>query len=391
MRDNRIGFRIAKLLARQRAGQITDEEVRELEAWKGKLPENEELFLRWQKGDFFSGEYAKYKEIDVSRAKDIMQKRIDRERRAGWRLRVLRISVAAAVVLLAVGSFYFFKGEGDGKRDTVPSIALISAQRPTLKLNDGSVVLLDSVAAGFEEEGVTVSRRGGSTLAYLAGDTLGSGTLAYNTLNVPKGAEFNLVLADGTQVWLNAESKLKYPVVFGSEERVVELEGEGFFKVSKDASRPFRVKTKSQVVEVLGTEFNVRDYPGKPLAVTLVQGCVSVRENREDAEEILLEPGENASWRETGTLVVEKVDVRSYVAWKDGFFFYNDARLEDMLDELGRWYDFSVFYENPSVKDMRFKFWVNREEPPEKLVERLRELGILEVRWNGKSLVVSVK
>ena len=191
MRDNRIGFRIAKLLARQRAGQITDEEVRELEAWKGKLPENEELFLRWQKGDFFSGEYAKYKEIDVSRAKDIMQKRIDRERRAGWRLRVLRISVAAAVVLLAVGSFYFFKGEGDGKRDTVPSIALISAQRPTLKLNDGSVVLLDSVAAGFEEEGVTVSRRGGSTLAYLAGDTLGSGTLAYNTLNVPKGAEFN--------------------------------------------------------------------------------------------------------------------------------------------------------------------------------------------------------
>ena len=261
MRDNRIGFRIAKLLARQRAGQITDEEVRELEAWKGKLPENEELFLRWQKGDFFSGEYAKYKEIDVSRAKDIMQKRIDRERRAGWRLRVLRISVAAAVVLLAVGSFYFFKGEGDGKRDTVPSIALISAQRPTLKLNDGSVVLLDSVAAGFEEEGVTVSRRGGSTLAYLAGDTLGSGTLAYNTLNVPKGAEFNLVLADGTQVWLNAESKLKYPVVFGSEERVVELEGEGFFKVSKDASRPFRVKTKSQVVEVLGTEFNVDAYP----------------------------------------------------------------------------------------------------------------------------------
>ncbi|WP_051082719.1 FecR family protein [Butyricimonas synergistica] len=385
MRDNRIGFRIAKLLARQRAGQITDEEVRELEAWKGKLPENEELFLRWQKGDFFSGEYAKYKEIDVSRAKDIMQKRIDRERRAGWRLRVLRISVAAAVVLLAVGSFYFFKGEGDGKRDTVPSIALISAQRPTLKLNDGSVVLLDSVAAGFEEEGVTVSRRGGSTLAYLAGDTLGSGTLAYNTLNVPKGAEFNLVLADGTQVWLNAESKLKYPVVFGSEERVVELEGEGFFKVSKDASRPFRVKTKSQVVEVLGTEFNVDAYPDEGYVyTTLVEGKVKV-----DAEGKSLElvPGMQ-SVVGGQEMYSRKVNTGDVVSWKNGMFVLEDKSLEEIMSKLARWYDFNIFYQNQAVKEITFKGKIPRYASFESILDILERTGEVKFKVSGQTVTV---
>ena len=385
MRDNRIGFRIAKLLARQRAGQITDEEVRELEAWKGKLPENEELFLRWQKGDYFSGEYAKYKEIDVSRAKDIMQKRIDRERRAGWRLRVLRISVAAAVVLLAVGSFYFFKGEGDGKRDTVPSIALISAQRPTLKLNDGSVVLLDSVAAGFEEEGVTVSRRGGSTLAYLAGDTLGSGTLAYNTLNVPKGAEFNLVLADGTQVWLNAESKLKYPVVFGSEERVVELEGEGFFKVSKDASRPFRVKTKSQVVEVLGTEFNVDAYPDEGYVyTTLVEGKVKV-----DAEGKSLElvPGMQ-SVVGGQEMYSRKVNTGDVVSWKNGMFVLEDKSLEEIMSKLARWYDFNIFYQNQAVKEITFKGKIPRYASFESILDILERTGEVKFKVSGQTVTV---
>ena len=314
-----------------------------------------------------------------------MQKRIDRERRAGWRLRVLRISVAAAVVLLAVGSFYFFKGEGDGKRDTVPSIALISAQRPTLKLNDGSVVLLDSVAAGFEEEGVTVSRRGGSTLAYLAGDTLGSGTLAYNTLNVPKGAEFNLVLADGTQVWLNAESKLKYPVVFGSEERVVELEGEGFFKVSKDASRPFRVKTKSQVVEVLGTEFNVDAYPDEGYVyTTLVEGKVKV-----DAEGKSLElvPGMQ-SVVGGQEMYSRKVNTGDVVSWKNGMFVLEDKSLEEIMSKLARWYDFNIFYQNQAVKEITFKGKIPRYASFESILDILERTGEVKFKVSGQTVTV---
>lgn len=385
MRDNKIGFRIAKLLARQRAGQITDEEMRELEAWKGRSPGNEELFLRWQEGNFFSEEYAKYKKIDGSRAKDAMLKRIDRERRAGWRSRVLRFSVAAAIVLLAVGSFYLFMGERGEKRDAVHSIALISAQRPTLKLNDGSVVLLDSVAAGFEEEGVTVSKTGGSTLAYLAEDTLGKRTLAYNTLNVPKGAEFDLVLADGTQVWLNAESKLKYPVVFGSKERVVELEGEGFFKVSKDASRPFRVKTKSQVVEVLGTEFNVDAYPdGGFVYTTLVEGKVKVNA---DGKSLELVPGMQ-SVVGNKEMYSRKVNTGDVVSWMNGMFVLEDKSLEEIMSKLARWYDFNIFYQNQAVKEITFKGKIPRYASFESILDILERTGEVKFKVSGQTVTV---
>ncbi len=385
MRDNKIEYRIAKLLARQRAGQITDEEMRELEVWKENSPENEELFLRWQRGDFFSEEYTKYKKINGIRAKDAMQKRIDRERRAGLRLRILRFGVAAAVVLLVVGSFYLFKGEREEKRDVMPSIALISAQRPTLKLNDGSVVLLDSVAAGFKEEGVTVAKTGGSTLAYLAEDAISKQTLAFNTLNVPKGAEFDLILADGTQVWLNAESKLKYPVAFGGKERVVELEGEGFFKVSKDAARPFRVKTKSQVVEVLGTEFNVDAYPdGEYVYTTLVEGKVKVDTDRKSLE---LTPGMQSVVGKQNVYTRE-VNTGDIVSWRNGMFVLEDKTLEEIMSKLTRWYDFSVFYQNQAAKDITFKGKIPRYASFESILDILERTGEVKFKVSGQTVTV---
>lgn len=306
------------------------------------------------------------------------------------------ISIAAsvaAVLLVGFAWMYFYRSDSPGKavkrtlaKGRVSEVTIVTDEG-VREITAAGLLQLDENAR--EQNVFSDSIHGMSYLNVKADSGLQK---RYHTLRVARGGEYFVQLADGTKVWLNAESELRYPVVFEKDSRRVELlKGEAYFEVSRDENRPFTVVTDKLVTRVLGTEFNVRDYPGKPLDVTLVRGSVSVKENRKGAEEVFLKPGENASWRETGTLVVEKVDVRSYVAWKDGFFFYNDARLEDMLDELGRWYDFSVFYENPSVKDMRFKFWVNREEPPEKLVERLRELGILEVRWNGKSLVVSVK
>lgn len=385
MRDNKIEYRIAKLLAHQRAGQITDEEMRELEVWKENSPENEELFLRWQRGDFFSEEYAKYKKINGIRAKNAMQKRIDWERRAGLRLRILRFGVAAAVVLLVVGSFYLFKGEREEKRDAMPSIALISAQRPTLKLNDGSVVLLDSVAAGFKEEGVTVARTGGSTLAYLAEDAISKQALAFNTLNVPKGAEFDLILADGTQVWLNAESKLKYPVAFGGKERVVELEGEGFFKVSKDAARPFRVKTKGQVVEVLGTEFNVDAYPdGEYVYTTLVEGKVKVDT---DGKSLELTPGMQSVVGKQN-VYTRKVNTGDIVSWRNGMFVLEDKTLEEIMSKLTRWYDFSVFYQNQAAKDITFKGKIPRYASFESILDILERTGEVKFKVSGQTVTV---
>ena len=222
-------------------------------------------------------------------------------------------------------------------------------------------------------------------MAYLAGDTLGSGTLAYNTLNVPKGAEFNLVLADGTQVWLNAESKLKYPVVFGSEERVVELEGEGFFKVSKDASRPFRVKTKSQVVEVLGTEFNVDAYPDEGYVyTTLVEGKVKV-----DAEGKSLElvPGMQ-SVVGGQEMYSRKVNTGDVVSWKNGMFVLEDKSLEEIMSKLARWYDFNIFYQNQAVKEITFKGKIPRYASFESILDILERTGEVKFKVSGQTVTV---
>lgn len=385
MRDNKIGFRIAKLLVRQRVGQITDEEMRELLDWKKSSPENEALFLRWQDGDFLQDEYASYKAIDGSLAKAAMQERINRERQHRFRLGILRFSVVAAAMLLLVGSLYLFNGKKENKSVLSSPIALISAQRPTLKLNDGSVVVVDSVVSGFIEGGVTVAKEGGSTLAYRVGDSLVEPTLAYNTLNVPKGAEFDLVLADGTHVWLNAESKLKYPVAFGGKEREVELEGEGFFKVTKDAKHPFRVKVKGQVVEVLGTEFNVDAYPGeKYIYTTLVQGKVRV-----DAEGKSLEltPGMQ-SVVGNEEMYTRKVNTEDIVSWRNGMFVLEDKTLEEILSKLSRWYDFSVFYQNPASKQITFKGKIPRYASFESILDILERTGEVKFKVSGQVVTV---
>lgn len=207
----------------------------------------------------------------------------------------------------------------------------------------------------------------------------------YHTLEIPRGAEYMVILDDGTEVWLNAESILRYPTHFDGEERVVELLGEGYFEVKQDPERPFIVRTAQVDARVLGTEFNVQAYEHQPVNVTLVEGSVAVKEKV--GEEIILKPGENANLT-GGVLSVEKVDVQLYTSWKEGFFYYEDVRLEDLLSELGRWYDFTVFFQNPEARDYRFKFWADRKENFESVISRLSETATVTLLINDRNVVV---
>lgn len=149
------------------------------------------------------------------------------------------------------------------------------------------------------------------------------------------------------------------------------------------------VETKKLSTRVLGTEFNVQAYENENINVTLVQGSVAVGKNTGDTGEVVLEPGENALL-DGDSLRVEAVDVLKYISWKEGFFYYNNVRLEDILDELGRWFDFTVFYANEEVKDYRFKFWANRKDSVEQVLARLNETGKLKIEVKGKTVVVSL-
>ena len=261
----------------------------------------------------------------------------------------------------------------------------MTSQRPVLRLDDGTTMLVDSLKGDFEEAGVLVKKAGESTLSYSVENLPPFTQLAYNTIEVPKGAEFDLILSDGTHVWLNADSKLKYPVTFENDKREVELEGEGYFKVTKDEKKPFRVVVKKQIVEVLGTEFNVDAYPEeKNTYTTLVSGKVKVDT---DGQTVILDPGMQSVVNDE-KMYIRKVNVAEVVSWRNGMFVLEDHTLEEIMSKLARWYDFTVFYQNTSLRGATFKGKIPRYASFESILNILEKTG--EVKFSVKNKSVTV-
>ncbi len=176
----------------------------------------------------------------------------------------------------------------------------------------------------------------------------------YNTLEIPRGGEYSLTLADGTKVWMNADSKLKYPISFVEDRRVVYLEGEAYFEVAKDASKPFIVSTTSGDISVLGTQFNVKNYAeDKTIYTTLVEGSVLFRGTTN--RETILVPGQQIIFSpEYGTQELKQVNVNNFIGWKDNLFQFEELSLDDIMKTLSRWYDVTVSYEKEELKQLQF-------------------------------------
>lgn len=243
-----------------------------------------------------------------------------------------------------------------------------------------------------EREGVQIHTDSNHVVQYV-GVTGGSdeSKLAdmYNTLKVPRLGEYQLVLSDGTKVWLNSESELRYPVKFTGETREVELLGEAYFDVEKNPNKPFLVNTKNVNTRVLGTEFNVSAYPNEELNITLVEGSVELN-SKQISGKVRLMPGDNANLKIGGDQIdVSQVDVRKYTAWRDGYFYFEKERLEDILTKLERWYDFKVFYQNPAVKDYAFRMRADRNHDFAEIVSRLEQTGRISLKIKGNVIVVS--
>ena len=205
-----------------------------------------------------------------------------------------------------------------------------------------------------------------------------------HALKVPHSGEFHLELADGTHVWLNAETDLEYLVPFPAGERRVKLNGEAYFEVAK-AGTPFIVEFKGMEIHVLGTKFNVQAYEdSEHFAATLVEGSIALNAEHEVWQ---LQPGEQIR-EEEGRLVVEKVDVTNNIAWKDGVIAFENERLEDIMEKLGRWYDIQVFYQNPEVKSMRFTGNIDRYEDVRMLLGKLEKMNVVSFSVKGNCITV---
>lgn len=209
-----------------------------------------------------------------------------------------------------------------------------------------------------------------------------------HTLKTPRGKDFKITLSDGTEVWLNAESTLYYPVNFVGEERMVELEGEAYFKVAKDEKHPFIVKTKNITTRVLGTSFNIKDYAHSDSHLTLVEGKV---EARSMSTSIVLQPSQDACFNDNGTINVQKIDTRLYTSWIEGYFYFEDASLSDIMRDLGRWYNLTIEFADARQMNYHFTFWANRKAGVEKALELLNQLGKVEARLERNTVIITNK
>ncbi|MFO3727591.1 FecR family protein [Butyricimonas muris] len=297
------------------------------------------------------------KQVDKKRGYVRLKKSMVRESRRHTIGFVLK--VVAVVLPLCAGCFLWWqmRERQSVVKPPVNVIAIVpGAPKAYLILERGTRVVLDSVKEDEQiaaESGVMI-RKNEQSLVYKTVTSKDVQKEVYNKLVVPKGGEFHLVLADGSEVWLNADSKLTYPVAFRGNERKVVLEGEAYFKVQRDVEKPFIVASANQQVRVLGTEFNVCAYPDEALVyTTLVNGHVAVETGKDTCRLI---PGEQAVMSvEKGQLDVREVNVEEYVGWKKNMFVFEEQNLEQIMSKLARWYDVTVFFRNAEAKGIVFK------------------------------------
>lgn len=210
---------------------------------------------------------------------------------------------------------------------------------------------------------------------------------AYNTIMVPAAGEFSIQLADGTQVWLNEKTELKYPVEFGPDSREIHLlEGEIYLEVARDSLHPFLVHTPNGKIQVLGTHFNIRCVSPQNIETTLVEGKVEVRQTD---QKVILHPGQQATV--TNRIMVKEVDVEEVICWKDNLFYFKDAELETILNKLADWYDFEIGWQNPELKTKRFFMSIDKYASVQEILDKLTDASGINFMINDKTVNVLSK
>lgn len=291
--------------------------------------------------------------------KDIYQQLADMQkpqRAIPW----MRLTAAAVfLVFISIGLYFYLQTSTSNPHSSLNQHIQASAaefapggNKATLTLSDGSTIALDDAAEGKikERDGIEITKNKDGLISYkVSANTKDSES---NTLTTPKGGQYQLILADGTKIWLNAASSITYPTSFNEKERRVTLKGEGYFEIAKNEQLPFKVITEGQEVEVLGTHFNINSYEDESdTKTTLLEGSVKVSD-LQTKQSILLKPGEQATLRKNGKINVGQVNAENAIAWKSGFFQFQNSDVQQAMRQLSRWYDVDIEFEDqaPNVK-----------------------------------------
>jgi len=277
-------------------------------------------------------------------------------------------------------------------KTTLPQITP-GKDRAVLTLADGKTIDLNGAANGeiSRSGNISITKQKNGELVYTVsnGQTGNKNELAYNTISTPKGGQYKIVLPDGTGVWLNAASSLKYPTAFKGKERHVELNGEAYFEVAKNKDLPFTVTANEVNVKVLGTHFNIMAYKDEPsVNTTLLEGSVMLNANNKQA---LLVPGQQGiAAKNSEQIELKTVNVEDAVAWKNQYFSFRKESIESVMRKIERWYDVEVKYQG----DMKGKVLggsISRSENIQELLDNLELTGIVKFKIEGRTIIVTTR
>ena len=313
-----------------------------------------------------------------------------KERRGhSGRIRIVRwVAVVAAVWVLALGVtlwMTFGKKENVAPLPVASKIIPAGEKKATLTLADGTEVHVEEITAQIlQEKGMNIEYRNGEIVYHKSEEK--TTEVVYNKLEVPRGGECMIKLDDGTKVWVNAETKLKYPVTFVGDRREVVLEGEALFDVAKN-EKPFIVKTSFGDVRVLGTAFGISAYASEPESyTTLVRGKVSVE--REGIKPVVILPGEQVVTSKDGKMIKQQVDVEEFVGWKDGIYVFKEKSLGEIMKTLERWYNISVDFQEKSLVDLPFTGNLKRYDDINVFFDALTRTGDMKYRVEGNQVIL---
>ena len=369
--------------------ELDDVGREEVKAWLEESEGNKEYFREFQRVylEFQWGVYAREVKSDFNLLRKKLRKRSS--------LQVWYGVAAAVVILLSVGGILLWNsGEVEEKPVQVAKKVTIQPgkSQAILVLSSGEEVAMGNVSRQLEEKdgtSVVVSETG--RISYQSAEGKGGITKdtarVMNRLVIPRGGEFNLTLSDGTHVWLNAETELRYPVQFNGKERVVYLKGEAYFEVSKNKEKPFLVQVDDMSVKVYGTEFNVNTYNN--IETVLVTGSVSMNQG---GKEVLLKPNQKGVFDQvSGKITVADVDVLAYVSWKNGDFIFRNESLNSIMDKLSRWYGLEVLYQDARLQNVRLSGNLKRYKDVRELFVSFEKISDARFKVQGNKVIVSSK
>jgi ferric-dicitrate binding protein FerR (iron transport regulator) len=394
-----------EILTKYRLGKATEEEREFIDSYYN-LFEVEPGLEAWLNDE-------ESEQMTKKMLRGVWQKIMEEEAKDGEERKIKRfptpMKIAAAVLILIASAVAFYGiavRSGSFEKGAVGSLTEVNPQqqihpggnKAVLTLANGRQIVLDNSEHGsLAQQGVAkISVVGSGQLVY----SKKQGTngkrhreTVYNTITTPRGGQYEIVLSDGSRVWLNAASSLHFPAAFTGNSRTVQLNGEAYFEIAKQPEKPFIVEAGHAHIQVLGTDFNVSAYRDEEaVKTTLTEGAVRVTSfaTGNSSGGVTLKPGEQASVdKQTGNMEVEAVNVDLALAWKNGLFYFQNTNITTIMEDVARWYNVEVVYETQDLKSKNFSGVLSRYGQVDALLKRLELTGAVNFRIDGNKIIVT--